>query len=711
MRDAASGAGAYARLARLFEPRTIAVIGASDQPGNLGGRAVALLAKFAFPGDVWPVNPRRTIVGGLRCYPSLRELPAPADLAILAVPANAIVDAVRDCAAAGIGHGIAWAGGFAESGAEGLARQRALVDVCRATRFLLCGPNSLGIVNAWLPLAATFASSLVTTEQMLRGRISIVSQSGGLAMATQALAQQAGFGIRHLISSGNEAVLGMADYLDALTDDAETAVIAAYVEGISDGAAFTAALTRARQAGKPIVMLKAGRTRATARAAAAHTGALAGDDRVWRAIMREHAVISVETTRELLDTAVYLASIDRATLPAGRRVCVVSFGGGGGVLAADLCTRHGLETPSLAPATCEALSQRVPAIASIANPVDLTPAAFGPQWLAQFPAALDGIAADPNVDALLFPLSAMAQGAAPVAEAIAQFRRRTSKTVCIAWVLAPSEGLDVLAQDGLYAFPDSARAIDTLAKTAMHAAALRTPTGSVLPPFAFAWEAHLRNANPGTVVPEDACHAILRAAGLRTAEGRLASTADAAVAAARAVGFPVALKGISPAVTHRAAAGLLALDRRDDNEVRAAFGQLAAHAAASGIALTGIYVQHMAPGKIELLVSAFRDSEFGVMVTCGAGGNLAELIDDVTLERAPFDTERARQVLQRLRIAGHATRLDPAAELDAPADFVARFSQLAATAPWRRFVLEVNPIRWQGENVVAVDGLLIVEEP
>lgn len=711
MGDSASREGAYARLAKLLEPRTIAVVGASDQPGNLGGRAVALLAKFAFPGDVWPVNSRRTNVGGLRCYASLRELPAPADLAILAVPANAIVETVRDCAAAGIGHGIAWAGGFAESGDEGAARQRALVDVCRATGFLLCGPNSLGVINAWVPLTATFASSLVTTERLLRGRISIVSQSGGLAMVTQALAQQAGFGIRHLISSGNEAVLRMADYLEAFVADAETAVIAAYVEGISDGPAFTAALSRARKAGKPIVMLKAGRNRITARAAAAHTGALAGDDRVWQAVLREHAVLAVDTMQELLDTAVYLASIDRATLPAGRRVCIVSFGGGGGVLAADLCARHGLEAPALAPATCEALSTQVPSIASIANPVDLTPAAFGPQFLARYPATLDTIAADPNIDALVLPLSAMAQGAVQVAQAIAQFRHRTSKPVCVAWVLGPRDGLDVLARDGVYAFPDAARAIETLARTATYAAALRMPTGPSLPPVVFDWSAHARNATPGAVVSEDACHALLRAAGLPTAEGRLASSADAAVAAARAMGFPVALKAISPAVTHRAAAGLLALDRRNDDEVRAAFGQLTAHGAASAIALTGVYVQRMSSGKIELLVSALRDPVFGVMVTCGAGGNLAELIDDVTLEHAPFDTGRAMQVLRRLRIADQAPRLDRAADLQAPADFVARFSQLAASAPWRRFVLEVNPIRWQADTVLAVDGLLIIEEP
>jgi hypothetical protein len=217
------------------------------------------------------------------------------------------------------------------------------------------------------------------------------------------------------------------------------------------------------------------------------------------------------------------------------------------------------------------------------------------------------------------------------------------------------------------------------------------------------------NPKPGTVISEDACHRILRAAGLRVAEGRLARSEKEAAEAGSAVQFPVAMKGISSDVTHRAAAGLLELDLRNEQEAREAYGRLAAHAKEKGIAIDGFYVQHMEKGRLELLVSAFRDPVFGVMVTCGAGGNLAEIIDDVTLERAPFDKAQAARVLGRLRIVRGAQRLDASAKLEAAAEFVAQFSEVAAAVPWRRFVLEVNPIKWQGNTAVAVDGLLIID--
>ena len=204
---------------------------------------------------------------------------------------------------------------------------------------------------------------------------------------------------------------------------------------------------------------------------------------------------------------------------------------------------------------------------------------------------------------------------------------------------------------------------------------------------------------------------ILAAAGLPVAAARLATSVDQAVDAAGAVGFPVAMKGISAAVAHRAAAGLLALNLTNEKQVREAYDHLTARAASAGVTLDGIYVQHMEPGRLELLVSAFRDPVFGVMVVCGAGGNLAEILEDVTLERAPFDVARATEVLRRLRIVLGASHMDPTAEIEAAADFVARFSQLAVSAPWRSFVLEVNPIKWHADRAVAVDGLLVIENP
>ncbi len=699
--------------ADLFEPRSIAIIGASDKPGNLGGRVVRFLRKFNFPGPIWPVNPGGSTVGDLPCFRSVTDLPEPAALAIFAVSAARIPAAIEACAAAGMLTGIAWAAGFAEVGGDGVALQQELVDVCKRTGFTLCGPNSLGVINTWLPMPGTFASSLVSADRLIPGNISMVSQSGGIGMATFSLAQQAGIGFRYLVSAGNEAILTTADYLTMFAEDPETRVIAVYLEGLTNGPAFLRAMEKIYAAGKPVVMLKAGFSAASARAALAHTGALSGEDRVWQAILREQAVITVESNRELLDVAMYLSTVDTARLPQGNRVAIIGFGGGGGVLSADLCARRGLEIPALTASTRECLLNLVPAIASVANPIDLTPDMFQPEFLQKFPAAMDAIAADPNVDMLLFPLSAMARGATEVARDLVQLASRTRKPVFISWVLAPSDGLAVLRENGTYAFPEPSSAIGVMGKLAQrNAIPIRTPCTLTTPP-PFDWNSFVPTVVPGTatVVSEDACHRLLHAAGLSVAAGRLATSPSEALTIANTVGFPVAMKGISAEVTHRADAGLLSLNLRDEHEVTAAYDQLSQRAAADNVPLDGLYIQHMVKGRLELLVSAFRDPIFGVMVVCGAGGNFAELIDDITLERAPFDNARAQLVLQRLRIIQRASHIDPTAQIGAAADFLSRFSQLAATAPWSKFVLEVNPIKWQGANVTAVDGLLIVEEP
>lgn len=713
MLDAVQPVDSFPDLSALLQPKSIAVIGASDRPGNLGGTALRYLQKFGFPGDIWPVNPNQSSVAGLPCFATPKDLPGPADLAILAVSAGAIADMVQDCADAGILNGIVWAGGFAEVGGEGIARQQHLAEVCRRTGFKLCGPNCIGIVNSNLPMTASFASQLLDPDTLFPGNISMVSQSGGMAANTQVLAQQAGFGLRYVISSGNEAVLNAVDFIHALVRDPQTKVIAAYLEGVGDGARFLTVLEQARAARKPVIILKGGATAASARAAVAHTGALVGDDRVWDTIFREQAVIRVHSHEEMLDVAMFLSGMDLDKLPAGNGVAAMTFGGGTGVLSADQCALEGLATPSLEPASRECLKKLMPPIASLANPIDLTPETYNqPQWLELFPKALDVIAADPNVQTLFFQCGGMAHRAQEVIDNICGIRERTQKTVCVFWALAPDAARKRLAAEGIYVFPEVARGVRAIGHAVRFASALLRPARArqvALPDFD--WSAHVDRPLAGAVISENQCHAILAAAGLPVAAGRLAVTEDDMVRAAHAVGYPVALKGISATVPHRTAAGLLELDVRSDGEARHAHRRIAERAKRARVDLDGVYVQQMVKGRLELLVSAFRDPTFGVMVSCGAGGNLTEVIADVTLERAPVDEVMALRMLDRLRIVRGAKKLGADADPRHAARFVAGFSRLAATAPWARFVFEVNPIKWGRDGVAAVDGLLVVEKP
>ncbi len=708
-----------AGISPLFAARSIVVIGASDSPGNLGARVLGYLKKFSYPGKFWAVNPRRDTVAGDKCYPTPADLPEVPELAILAISAAQAYDAIKSCIDAGIMHGILWAGGFAETGHEGAERQAALAKLCKDSGFKLCGPNTVGIINSWLPMTASFSSSLVDITRLIPGNIAMVSQSGGTAITAQAMAQQVGFGFRYVVSSGNEAVLTVADYMRMVAADPHIKILTMYVEGARNGADFLEALGLVRAAGKKVVILKAGAAEASARAAAAHTGALAGEHRVWRALLREFGVITVHSLSEMVDMVLFLSGSDLKKLPNGGGIAVVSLGGESAAIAADLCTDNGMTTPALAPATLDKLKGLVPPGARIANPLVLTNQVYQPAWLEKLGQALDAVGNDPAIETVLFEDAYniasrdgdLDKAQLELAEILCAFRRRTGKTVVVSWTPSSARARERLTTEQIFAFPDPVRAVETLAKVVGHRSGTKPfVPGATTKAIEFDWKSHIPAPTDGMVVSEHDCHRILSAAGLPVAKGQLATSADAAVAAATEVKYPVAIKGISPAVTHRAAAGLLALFVKSDEEVRQVFARLSERAKAINVVLDGVYVQHMEEGTGEVIVAAFRDPMFGVMVTCGAGGTATEILDDVAIGRAPLDAKAAEEMLKGLRIVKSLGRSGVKADLGALADFVARFSQISASAPWERFALEVNPVKWRHSKVVAVDGLLVIDE-
>ena len=708
--NGASSGDLSSHLAKMLEPKSIAVIGASDRAGNLGGVAVGLLRKFGYPGEVWPVHPTSRLVAGYTCYPSIAEIPSPADLAILAVPAAACPALVRECASAGVTTGIIWSGGFAEGGPGGADLQQRLVEACRETGFTVLGPNCLGIIDTHLPATTTFASFLRESDELVAGNISMISQSGGLATMTQAMAARLGFGFRYMISTGNEAVVGVPDFFQALVGDPLTKVVCAYLEGVRDGEALVTALENLRDAGKPVVVLKAGATAASAAAATAHTGALVGERRVWSAVFDEFGVIQTASLEELLDVALELSSMDADKIPAGAGLAAVTFGGGMGVLAADQAVSHGLATPPLSAETRARLRLLVPPVAAIGNPVDLTPQSYlDLSWLEHLPAALDVIAADPLVDMVLVQAGPMATGGADVARIIAEFRRRAKEAVSVAWALPPPGIAEQLQAAGCHVFEESERAIRVLGKLVVR----RRPRGrrsSAVPASDFDWGGFVPRPSPGEVVPEHRCREILAAAGLTVAPGRLATTEDDAVEIAGELGYPVAMKGISTAVSHRAAAGLMALGVADETGARSIYWTIGERAVSLDVHLEGVYVQSMIGGGAEFLVSGFRDPTFGSVVSVAAGGTMTELIDDVVLLRAPFDQTRADEALPALKTVATDTKAG-LERLSHLAAYCATFSRLVAGAPWDRFVFEVNPVIVRQDLAVAVDGLLIIESP
>lgn len=674
------------------------MIGASEQPGNLGGDTVRRLLKFKFPGPVYPVSRSAATVAGVKSYARVAELPEVPQLVIMAIPANGLLEAIRECADAGVHHGIAYAGGLADAGSEGAKLQREITALCRAKNFILCGPNCVGVINATTPATSTFSTALYEMDSLRPGVISLVGQSGGIATSAFSMVQQAGFGFRYLVSSGNEAVASFADYLHAFARDPGTRIIGGYLEGISDAPKLVRALEEARKQDKPVVLIKAGMTSAGARAAQAHTGALVGEDRVFDAVMKEMGVIRVYSVEELVDVMLMLAG-NPAKLCSGPGVGVITFGGGNGVLAADQCALHELSTPPLSAQGTERLRPLLVSVASAANPLDLTPTtAFRPEALAQLPRALDVIGAEPEIHSLLFIVGSLASKANEISDVISGLAERSSKPVAACWPSPPRGVQARLAERGIYTFLEAERAIAAIGRIRARGDAALRPARGNEKPLAFDWTPFV--AQGDTVISEPQCHRILRAAGLPVAAGELATSEADALRIAQAIGFPVVLKGVSAQITHRAKAGLVAVDLRAEDEVRSAFRRLTARAAELVARMDGIYVQKMHQGGAELLVSAFRDPHFGTMVSCGSGGVLTELLDDVVTERAPVSEALAVHMLGRLR-----SRQDggPAAA------FVARLSQLAAGAPWERFILEINPVLCGRDAAVAVDGLLIIE--
>jgi len=379
-------------------------------------------------------------------------------------------------------------------------------------------------------------------------------------------------------------------------------------------------------------------------------------------------------------------------------------------LGADQCAQNGLATPALSEACVERLRPLLVSVATAANPLDLTPTtAFRDDAMAQLPNALRILLEQEGIDSLLFVVGSMAAKATEICGVIRQLAEHASKPVCVSWPSPPRAVPAALADEDIYSFLDPSRAIRALAQWAAHGETLRRPVSVAgTRPAPFEWSRFVSVGRSQTVVAEPTCHRILASAGLSVAEGTMVNDEREALRVARDVAASVVLKGITPKITHRAAAGLVIVDRRSDDEVRTAYRALVEQARGLGVALDGVLVQKMYSGGSELIVTAFRDPVFGVIVSCGSGGGLTELIDDVCTARAPVSPERAASMIGRLRASRRANAAHRLLDTATAAGFVSRFSALAATAPWEHFVFEINPVLWRRDDAVALDGLLIV---
>jgi acyl-CoA synthetase (NDP forming) len=682
-------------LHRLLRPRSVAVIGASADPTKTTGRPVGYLQRHGFDGAIWPVNPRVAEIGGLRCFPDVASLPGAPDVAIVLVGPERAEAAVRDLATRGCFAAIVLAGGYAESGGDGVSRQQALRDAAGGMRLL--GPNTIGLVNLADRIVLS-ASGALEVEELAAGRISLVSQSGGILGSVLSRGAAQGIGFARLVATGNEADLEVADFVNDLAEDDATAVIALYVEGIRRPDAFRAASRKAAAAGKRIVAFKVGRSAAGAQAAISHTGALSGEDRLYDALFRQLGIIRAERFADLLDIPAALATGRRMR---GTRVAVLTSTGGAGALLADSFGLAGFDLPppdAEAAATIAALTGDT----AVANPMDLTLAGLKPEVMRGAMAALlDGDGYDAL--AVVVGSSALAQPRL-AADAIAECQALSDKPV-IAYLSphAPAIGA-ALQRQGIPAAsaPESAAAmLSALASPLAVPAATLSAGLPALPPL------------PSGPLDEAESKALFASFGIAPVREVVCATPVEAARAAPDFGDRVVLKALSRHIAHKSDVGAVRLGVPPDSVAAEAEAMLARVAAAAGRAPDGLLVQEQVAGGVEVILGLQRDPHLGTAILLGMGGVAAELFGDTALRLLPLDRTEAEAMVEALRGAPllRGFRGRPHADVAALVDAVLAFARLGEALGDGLVTAEINPlfVLPEGQGVRAADGLAVLQ--
>lgn len=729
-------------LSRLFTPRSIAIVGASATPGKIGAMPVSLLRQHGYDGRILPINPRADSIQGLPAAPDLAALDTDVDLVILAVPAAHAAQALQSARPGQVGGAVVFTSGFSETGAEGVAMQEALCAIARERGIRLLGPNCLGYMNVRHKVYATFSPAPANGAVALGG-IGMVSQSGAFGAYAYCMARERGLGLSHWISTGNEADIDVADCINWLAHDADTRVIMAYMEGCRDGAKLRGALAAARDAGKPVVVTKIGRTQAGAQAAASHTAALAGDDAVYDALFRQYGALRARSIEDFFNLGYALDTWQQR--PQGKRLGIFTISGGVGALMADEAEEAGLSLPEPDAAAQARLLERVP-FAGPRNPVDVTGQVVSEPGLLL--ATADDMLADGRYDALAVFLAAAGSSEAlwPTFETFAREMRARHPDVPLAFcALFPPERRRELERLGTLVFEDPSAAIRTIGAVAGLAAASGaasdaasdgSKTGSTNSSTNGSTTGTTSGSTDGTSnaapdalasVPSVIANTaplrdtynevqamdVLRQAGLPVPDCTLATDADTAVAAAARAAGPVVLKVVSPDILHKSDVGGVRLNLSGEDAVRhghaAILDSVRTHCPTARI--DGVLVAPMAPKGVECIVGMHSDPVFGPVVMFGLGGVFVEVLKDVSFRLAPFDHAQALSMIREIK--GYAllqgARGAPPCDINALANALVALSRFADARREDFSSVEINPLLAlpDGQGVLALDAVLI----
>ena len=687
----------------LIEPKSVAVIGASADFRKVNGRPLKHLLEKGFGGRIMPVNPKYEEIAGLTCYASIEALPMAADLAIVAVPARDVKETIAALGRRGIPSAVVFSSGFGEMGQAGKALEAEVAEVARQAGVALLGPNCLGFINAFERVYATF--SQYADGETGAGPVAFVTQSGAFGTAIAALIRQRGLGLGYFINTGNQVDLDFSELMLAVIEDPRIKVAAGYLEGVSDGEGLVRLAERCRELGKPLVLTKVGRLQSGAKAAASHTGAIAVSDTVFDAVMRQYGVVRARNEEQMLDI---IEAVCQPRKAAGPGLGIATQSGGAGVMMADRAEEVGLKLADPSPATKSRLAELLPPFGSLGNPVDVTG-----QFVSE-PELLRGsviaLLNDPNIDMAIVWLQLMTAHVDMLVGVFADILKQTDKPFFVCWVAAPESAIKALRALGIVVFPAGERAVEAAGALAALAGSHRKAQPSIMPP---AMPAGLPQGSRHGLQDAVSAFGYLRDAGLPVADVELAATEDEAVEIWRRLGAPAVLKIESPDIAHKTDIGGVLLGLNDEAAIRRGFRALMENAAAKApkARLTGVVVQQVVSGDLELIVGVKRDATFGMIVMVGLGGILVEVLKDVSFRKAPFDMAEALSMLAELKGSAmlDGVRGKPPADRAAIAGLLVRLSQWAAQMEPVLAELDLNPVMVRRSAVVIVDCAMIFD--
>jgi acetate---CoA ligase (ADP-forming) len=695
---------------RLFHPRGIAIIGASGDLTRIGGHPLRALQKAGYKGGIFPVNPRYPEIAGLVCYPSCTAIKAPCDMAIVAVPAGMVAQAVRDCGAAGIGFAVILTAGFRETGPEGAKLEAELKQVAAKANVRLIGPNCQGLLSLQERVWAVFGSVSEETE-LQPGGVSCAFQSGGFGYAIVNLAEAQGVGFRYCVSSGNETDIAMPELLSAFLDDPGTHMVFGVLEGTPDARGLLELGRKSLSLGKPVLIWKSATTEVGAKAAQSHTANMTGRADLYRAAFRQAGLIEVGDVEPIVDIAKLVA---HGRLPKGRNVGVLSISGGSGIVFADRAAQGGLVLPEFSAATLAALRGIIPAFGSTENPADVTAGIFNDMSL--LTRTIEIVLDDPGIDQLCILLASIPGAPATrAAEAIVAAAKTTHKPIHVGWSGRRAKSEDayrLLEAARIAVIPTPVRLAEAAAKVAQFAADQTRLLPRSTPPPAGLPEGFELPQQPGTL-DEAQGKSLLAAFGIATPREVMVPAGADIGRAAQSLTPPFAVKVVSADIAHKSDIGGVKLNVAAGEALIEAAAAVTVNArrARPDASIEGVLVAEMASG-LEVLVGVVNDPVFGPCVALGLGGVLTEILDDVVYRMAPFGIETAQEMIGELRGARLFGGYRGAQPADAPALAVllVEVGRMAVALGDRLQEMEMNPVivRGIGDGVVAADALVIL---